>query len=75
MKARDSCSRLALLLRARRLSVTELARRAGVARRAIHAWLSGRALPSLPSAFAVARVLETDVTWLFGDASEDRGNG
>jgi len=65
-------NRVRQLRTARNLSQEELAALAGVSRTGLSAIEGGRLVPSVAAALALARVLESDVESLFGDAAQTR---
>lgn len=64
-------NRLRVLRAERQWSQEELARRAGVSRQTIHAIEAGKYNPSLPLAFALARLFETSIEGIFKPDSAD----
>jgi putative transcriptional regulator len=67
-------NRLRLLRAERRWSQAELADRLGVSRQTVNAIETGKYDPSLPLAFAMARLFEQPIETIFDPGSED-GSG
>jgi putative transcriptional regulator len=68
-------NRLRLLRAERRWSQQELAARLQVSRQTIHAIESGKYDPSLPLAFAIARLFEQTIEAIFLPDGEVSGDG
>ena len=72
--ANTLAKRMAIARTLRKLTQTELARRAGITQTAYSSYERGAAIPSIIAFYSIAKVLDVDMAWLLG-LPEGEGKG
>lgn len=66
MDLQEFGKRLKYIRQKRNLKVQQIAEALHVTRNTVYKWEQGKALPSLPTVFELAKILNVSVDWLLG---------